>query len=198
MSFCEEFREFDLCDEKQLSLKVQAVADEERELYGSFCSGYWGSRGDLRIDVRSHAFKNDIDAHDYLSREIDRHGPLIAVKFYDMSLSEKQSKLQLDINKNNEAISKQMISVAKRIRKTAKTSYNGKQCGHCKSRWCDEYSKMDKCQLCHTVYWTAADKEKRNKLSEKKNKLLLAYLAESKLPVKIGTLKWMVAGVSPA
>jgi uncharacterized protein with PIN domain len=115
-----------------------------------------------------------------------------------MSLSEKQSKLQLDTNKNNEAISKQMISVAKRIRKTAKTSYNEKPCGHCNSRWCDEYSKMDKCQLCYTVYWTAADKEKRNKLSEKKNKLLLAYSAESKLPVKIGTLKWMVAGVSPA
>lgn len=198
MSWTTETREFPMSDIAELNKSIKSLAEQEREQYGYEPSGYWGSRDDLNLQVHDKVFSDAGSAAMYLNDVIDRHGPLVAVKFYDMSISEKETTLRQKISAIEITISKQNVTIAKIIRKTAKTSYNGGQCPHCKNNWCTEFLATDKCKLCHIPYWSAENKAKRIKNLGKQSDLLKQLKAETMTPVKTGTLKWMVSGSAPA
>lgn len=198
MSWQQEVIEFSMCTPDELNVKIENVVAMQKEQYGWEPSGHWCHMycGSVKIDQT--IFDDESSAHKYLENVLKRDSSLIAVKFFDMSISETETSLRNKLEENANKISKQIKSVSNRIKKASKNAYNCQECPHCKNRHGSTFLTMNRCGLCYTPYWTKEDLDKRTVLLDKETLLKKEIDDEKVKPVTTGTLKWLVGGECPA
>lgn len=199
MGWTDEINEFKMCDLKTLEEGILMLHNFEKEEYGTDYGMYWAGKSNVQVSIVSDiVFETKDDAQKYLFDHLNKYEKLVAVKFVDKTISQKELDLIDEIDKLKTKLSSYIVFVSKNIVNNSKKSYNGSQCPCCKNRWCSDFVKKNKCELCDLIYFNEEEKLIQNNLQNTIKQLEEDLKIEKEKPVDVGALKWLVGGWTPA
>lgn len=197
-------REHEWCDRAKLSAWVKRIQDQDAYESGNSYSGQWNMAHGLSFD-ESKVYDSISQAHEYISENQDKWGPLFAVPAMhqprlDWNALNKDEKYKELVKARSDLeleLRKQDSDIVKRARE-AKSQFKG--CTGCGSKISAKHVRSVRCPVCDAnLLRTPTDDKKAEALKKKidgigeklkARQLLLEKKAKLPAPHKV----WVVGG----